>query len=142
MKFCYILLIGLFVVVFSNAQTTTYMNPSYEYISKQTSLPSKIPLNPPIAEKTITTTMKTVFITTTKTASATLLPLPDDINYCKDNNTCDIITLGINMVNGVLKMQNGVFVDVIQELLLKHYHNHFIAKLFYKTYYLFYKHNL
>ncbi|ORX35202.1 hypothetical protein BCR36DRAFT_446191 [Piromyces finnis] len=91
MKFCYILLIGLFVVVFSNAQTTTYMNPSYEYISKQTSLPSKIPLNPPIAEKTITTTMKTVFITTTKTASATLLPLPDDINYCKDNNTCDII---------------------------------------------------
>ncbi|ORX37477.1 hypothetical protein BCR36DRAFT_417101 [Piromyces finnis] len=90
MKLYNFLLVGLLGAL-SNAQTTTYLNPSYEYISKQTSLPPKIPSNSSITKKTVTTTMKTVVITTTKTASATVVPLPEDTNYCKDKNTCDTI---------------------------------------------------
>ena len=75
--------------------TSTYINPSYEELSKYTSLPSKIPPNQPKSDKTATTTTTTTKnpITSTKT-----IPIPtsttvssETVKYCLNEKSCDTI---------------------------------------------------
>jgi len=67
--------------------TSTYINPSYEELSKYTSLPSKIPPNQPKSDKTATTTTTTTKnpITSTKTISS------ETVKYCLNEKSCDTI---------------------------------------------------
>ncbi|OUM60272.1 hypothetical protein PIROE2DRAFT_63263 [Piromyces sp. E2] len=85
----------LVLAVLSNAQTTKDVNAAYEQLSKQTSLPPKIPPNPPVTDKKVTTTIKTVFTTTTrKIPVTTSVPaLPEGTKYCENEKSCDTIYL-------------------------------------------------